>query len=217
MTLPNIPDAFIQWAYHGRAKLIRRQAQGEQIMPHEIFLGFCRHTPAIVSCGPAGLNASIKGVGFVPKPEYLQETLDAYLQHIAQGWHEGYSEKGLQLLMTLLYGESCQERIDFNRFGTLELARDHTWQNLQVAPQVTLLFYQPPAVSYEVRGRAEIHLEGSPYHRLLNAQHDVYHKPNPERWNERPAYLFTVEEIFDNSVTPQGFGKQILAKQVIGY
>jgi len=99
-----IPENFIHWAYHERAQLIKRQAEGEEIQPQEIFLGFSRHKPAIVSSGPAGLNASIKGVGFIPK--------------------------------------------------------------------------------------------------------NVYHRPNPDGWKDRPAYIFVIEEIFDNSVTPQGFGKK---------
>jgi hypothetical protein len=209
MTNPTIPEAFIRWAYHGRAKLIARQAAGEEVAHHEIFLGFTRHTPAIVSNGPAGLNASIKGVGFVPKPEYLQETLDVYLEHIGRGWRDGYSAEGLQLLMRMLYDEGCEERIDFTRFGSLELALDHSWDNLRADPTVTLLFYQPPAISYEVRGKAEIHEQGSVYHHLLNAQHDVYHQPHPEHWPKRPAYVFSIEEIYDNSVGKQGFGTRI--------
>jgi hypothetical protein len=207
---PVIPAAFIDWAYHGRASLIRRQADGERVPPHEIFLGFTRHNPAIVTQGPAGLNASIKGVGYIPRPEFLQETLEAYLEHIGRGWREGYSQEGLQVLMRLLYGEGCPARIDFARLGSLELALDHTWRNLQADPTVTLLFYQPPSVSFEVRGRAEIHRDGSIYHRLLNAQHDIYHQPHPERWPKRPAYLFKIEAIYDNSATPEGFGRQIL-------
>jgi hypothetical protein len=205
-----IPEAFLNWAYAGRAALIRRQAEGERVAPHEIFLGFTRHNPAVVSYGPAGLNASIKGVGYIPKPEYIQETLTAYLEHIKRGWRDGYSEQGLQLLMRLLYGPGCADRIDFTRFGSLELARDHTWENLRANPVVTLLFYQPPAVSFEVRGRAEIHEAGSIYHRLINAQHDIYHQPHPEGWAKRPAYLFAIEEIYDNSATPEGFGKRLL-------
>ncbi len=204
-----IPEAFIKWAYHDRAALIQRQARGEKVPSHEIFIGFSRHTPAVVSCGPAGLNASIKGVGFIPKADWLEAILDAYLEHITRGWRDGYEQEGLQLLREQLYGEGCQERIDFTRLGTLELARDHSWTNLRANPAVTLLFYQPPAISYELRGKAEIHLEGSIYHRFLNAQHDVYHRPHPERWPERPAYLFTIEEMYDNSATPQGFGRRI--------
>lgn len=211
MTEPRaIPAEFVRWAYEGRAELIRRQAQGEEVPAHEIFLGFARHNPAVVSNGPAGLNASIKGVGFVPKPEYLQESLEAYLAHIRRGWREGYSREGLQVLMRVLYGPGCRERIDFGRLGSLEMARAHSWANFQADPRVTLLFYQPPAISFEVRGHVEIHEEGSPYHTLLNAQHDVYHRPHPEGWAERPAYIFIFEEIYDNSATPQGFGKRLL-------
>ncbi len=206
---PTLPAEFIRWLYEERAHLIRRQAEGEAVPAHEIFLGFTRHSPAVVSWGPAGLNASIKGVGFIPKEEYLEETLSAYLEHIRRGWREGYSREGLFLLMRLLYGEGCAERIDFTRLGTLELARGHSWENFQANPTATLLFFQPPATSYEVRGRVEIHQEGSIYHTLLNAQHDVYHRPRPEEWPKRPAYVFTIEEIYDNSATRDGFGRRI--------
>lgn len=204
-----IPESFIQWAYHGRGELIRRQAMGEEVPDHEIFLGFTRHNPAIVSYGPEGLNASVKGVGFIPKPEYLDETLNAYMKHIQRGWRDGYFEEGLKLLMRLIYGRGCKKRIDFTRLGSLELALGHTWGNLQSNPTVTLLFYQPPEISYEIRGRAEIHQEGSIYHRLINAQHDVYHRPHVESWVRRPAYLFIIEEIYDNSSTDEGFGTRI--------
>jgi hypothetical protein len=204
-----LPQDFLRWMYHGRAELIRRQAEGEQVPAHEIFLGFTRHNPAVVSHGPAGLNASIKGVGFIPQPEFLQETLDAYLEHIHRGWREGYSQEGLQVLMRFLYGPGCAERLDFTRLGSLELAQDHSWTNYQANPTATLLFYQPPVVSYEVRGRVEIHEPGSIHHTLINAQHDVYHKPNEAVWSKRPAYLFTIEEIYDNSATKMGFGRQI--------
>ena len=44
---------------------------------------------------------------------------------------------------------------------------------------------------------------------FVNAQHDVYHLPNVERWVTRPVYKFTVEEIFDNSANKMGFGTKI--------
>jgi hypothetical protein len=209
MASHTIPEAFIDWAFRGRAELIRRQAEGQAVAPHEIYLGFTRHNPSVVSYGPAGLNASIKGVGYIPRLDYLDETLGAYLAHIRRGWRDGYGLDGLPLLMRMLYGDGCQERIDLTRLGFLELALDHTWTNLRADPTVTLLFYQPPATSYEVRGRAEIHEQGSAYHLLLNAQHDVYHEPHPERWPSRPAYILTIDEIYDNSAAKDGFGRRI--------
>ncbi len=204
-----LPEKFVHWIYQGRAELVRRQAEGEDVPAHEIFLGFTRHNPAVVSHGPAGLNASIKGVGFVPRSELLQETLAGYMAHIEKGWRDGYSHEGLQVLMHYLYGDGCLDRIDLTRLGSLEMARDHTWRNYQADPTSTLLFFQPPAISYEIRGRVEIHEQGSPYHTLVNAQHDLYHQPHLERWAERPAYIFTIEEVYDNSATPKGFGTRI--------
>jgi len=208
MTAP-IPEAFVKWAYEGRAEMVRRLASGEQVPHEKVFLSFTRHNPTVISYGSAGLNGSIKGVGWLPKEAFLQETLDAYLAHIGSGWSDAYSNAGLQLLVSRLYGEDCHERIDFGRLGSLELAKDHSWINFRENPQATLVFYQPPAVSYEVRGRVEIHEEGSIYHKLINAQHDTYHQPHVERWPERPAYVFRIEEIFDNSASPKGFGRKI--------
>lgn len=207
--MSHLPERFLDWLYRERAQLIRRQAAGESLSRGELLLGFTRHSPAVVTCGPAGLNASIKGIGFIPRPEYLEEVLAAYLAHIARGWHPGYQREGLRLLFDLLYSPEAAQRLDFMRLGTLELARGHTYANLQADPRVTLLFFEPPTLSFEVRGRAEIHQEGSLYHRFLNAQHDVFHPPHPERWAERPAYVFTIEEIYDNSATDEGFGRQI--------
>jgi hypothetical protein len=44
----------------------------------------------------------------------------------------------------------------------------------------------------------------------VNAQHDVYHRPYPDLWADRPAYVITIEEIWDNSNTREGFGTRIL-------
>jgi len=205
-----IPEAFIQWAYRGRAKLIQRQASGEKVPRHEIFLGFARHNPAVVSYSPAGLNASIKGVGYIPQQQYLQEYLDAYIEHINHGWRDGYSDQGLQLLVRMPYGPGCEKRIDFTGLGSLELARDHSYTNFKTNDTVTLLFYEPPVISFEIRGKARIYEPGTLYHRLSNAHHDVYHRPHPERWAERPAYVLTIEEMFDNSASKKGFGTRLL-------
>jgi len=205
-----IPRAFIDWAYRGRAKLVQRQAAGERVPAHEIYMGFTRHNPAVVSVGPAGLNAAIKGVGFLPKETYVDETLQAYMAHINAGWRPGYGEAGLKVLVKMLYGPGCEERVDFGLLGSLELAKAHSWTNFNVNTAVTLLFYEPPAVSFEARGHVEIHTERSAYHQLINAQHDMYHQPQPERWAERPAYVFHIEEMFDNSVSQGGFGRRIL-------
>lgn len=209
-------EGFFKWAFDTRASTVLRLQQGEKMPPEKVFLSFCSHNPAFVSDGPAGLNASIKGIGFLPKDEYLEETLEAYLEHIrtyTPGDKE-YSNRGLEVLVKWMYGEKAQERIDFSRVGSLELAKRHSYDNYKVNPKATLLFYEPPAISYELRGRMEIHDENDSgkreiYQQFINAQHDVYHYPDTSRWLTRPAYIFRIEEVFDNSVSKTGFGQQM--------
>ncbi|MDP2873300.1 MAG: pyridoxamine 5'-phosphate oxidase family protein [Bacillota bacterium] len=205
----DLPRRFFEWAYEGRAEMVRRMASGEKVPPEQLFLGFTRHCPVFVSNGPAGLNGAVKGVGFIPRDECLQETIEAYLAHIDLGWRDGYSQAGLELLAKHVWGPECAARLDFSLLGSLELAKRHTWDNLRENPAVTLCYFQPPGVSFEVRGTVEIHGEG-PYHTLLNAQHDVYHRPSPERWPSRPAYLVRIKEIYDNSASREGFGARLL-------
>lgn len=203
-----LPDRFINWAFRERGKLVVRQANGEDVAAHEVFLGFTRHTPAVITSGPAGLNGSIKGVGFIPKEEFIREILDIYMQQIDSKKDDTYPKRGLEILKQHIWAPGKEDAIDFTKLGTLELAKAHTWENLRENPIATLLFYQPPMISFELRCEAEI-FEDRIYHRFLNAQHDIYHGAHIELWQNRPAYIFTIKEIFDNSVGKSAFGKKI--------
>lgn len=209
-------ESFFNWAFRTRANTVMKILNKEEMSQEKMFLSFCSHDPALVSYGPEGLNASIKGIGFMPKPEYLEETLEAYIKHIDSYDPEdkGYSQRGLELLAKYLYGPEAQDRIDFSCIGSLEMAKKHSYANYKANPQATILFYQPPMISYELRGKMEIHDEMDSgkreiYQQFLNAQHDVYHRPDRNRWLRYPAYVFRIEEIFDNCVTKDGFGTKM--------
>lgn len=210
-------ESFFKWAFNTRAKTVMRLYEGEEMSNEKVFLSFCSHNPTFISHGPAGLNGSIKGIGFIPKDEYLEEVLEAYIEHIDayDGDDRAHSQRGLKLLVEQMYHPDVHHRIDFTRVASLEMAKKHTWENLQVNPEATLLFYQPPAISYEVRGKMDIYDEvesGKPeiYQRFVNAQHDVYHRPDKSRWLKYPAYVFNIEEIYDNSVSRDGFGTKMI-------
>lgn len=209
-------ESFFNWAFKTRANTVMKLVKGEEMSKEKVFLSFCSHDPALVSNGPAGLNASIKGIGFMPKPEYLEETLEAYIEHIKSWTPEDkeYSQRGLELLVKYMYGPEAQHRVDFSCIGSLEMAKKHSYANYKVNPEATILFYQPPMISYELRGKMEIHDEMDSkkreiYQQFLNAQHDVYHQPDMSRWLKYPAYVFRIEEIYDNCVTKDGFGTKM--------
>lgn len=208
---------FFQWAFDTRAETVRKLYEGQQMSMEKMFLSFCSHEPAFVSYGPAGLNASVKGVGFLPKDEYLEQTLEIYLRHI-QSYVPGdktYSQRGLGILLEQMYAPEARERIDFTKLGSLELAKRQSWQNYQVNREAALLFHQPPMISYKLKGKIEIYDEEASgkrelYQQFINAQHDMYHTPGGmERWKTQPAYIFRIEEIYDNSATKDGFGQRL--------
>jgi hypothetical protein len=209
--ISELPEKYIKWCYHGRRELVRRIVAGEDLSKEALFLGFTKHSPTLVTTGSAGPNGSVKGVGFIPSLPYMNEFLSRYLEHIDSGWSEGYSARGLKILEETIYGPVGEDAIDFTKLGTLELAKGHTWQNLKENRDVSLVFFEPPVVSFEIRAVAEID-ENDVYHEFVNAQHDVYHRPDRARWRERPAYIFHIDEIYDNSAAKDGFGRLIYRK-----
>ncbi|MGE5654285.1 MAG: hypothetical protein ACM3ZQ_08530 [Bacillota bacterium] len=201
-------ERFWTWAYVQRATLMRKMAAGSSIGGPNFFLDFCRHTPTMITNGPAGINGAIKGVGFLLQDDYLEAAVDDLMAHIERGWHDGYSDEGLQLLVRHLWGEGCASHIDPHYLTSIELACKHSYANVMADPQVTLVYYQPPAVSFELRGTAQL-INSGRVHTFVNAVHDAYHRPNLSRWTERPVYLMRVEEIYDNSVGRDAFGRRI--------
>lgn len=209
-------ESFFKWSFDTRAQAVMKLYNGEMTSPDKMFLSFCSHDPAFVSYGPAGLNASIKGIGYLPKDEYLEETLAAYVEHIKSyvPGDKEYSKRGLALLVKYMYGPEARDRVDFSKVGSLEMAKAHSYTNYKANPEATLIFYQPPMISYELRGKMEIYDENDSgkreiYQQFINAQHDVYHNPDMSRWLTRPAYIFRINEVYDNSATREGFGTQL--------
>jgi len=199
-----IPEKFKEYAFRQRRKLIESVLDG-RLSDADFFLAFTRHTPAIISNGSAGLNGSIKGTGFVQKETYIEETterLKAFLERKNDLSREETMSLALRLLLDEVYVE---ERIDFFKLSSLELVKGHSWTNLTENPRASILFYTPPSTSFEVRTRVEIH-QNDVYWEYVNAVHDVFHAAGAKKrdWSKTPAYIFLIEEIYDNSLGAMG-------------
>lgn len=197
---------FYDWAYAKRCELVDKLVNHTFSDEREMMCGFSRHTPVMITNGPEGLNGSVKGFGFVPKAEFLEEITNALFAVIAKGKDASGSER-IKVIQTLIYSQEASLKIDFTKLVSLELARKHTWGNVTGGNnKCTLVYYEPPAISFEVRGVVEIHQDDL-YSKYASAMHDVYHSEST-KVNLIPAYLYNIESIFDNSV--RHFGKQIL-------
>ena len=195
--IKNIPEEFIKYAFDERVALIEKMLEGK--FDNSILIGFTRHNAAIITTGPAGLNGSIKGVGFIHRQEMLSETLEKMREELRDPYNP------LKVGKFLLEEIYVREKIDFTKLISLELARKHTWKNLTEGEKyATILFFTPPSTSYEVRCNVEIHTSGDVWE-YANSLHDIFHRPEkPRDWSKTPAYLFKIKEIYNNSEDKMG-------------
>ncbi len=192
-----IPEEFIRYAFEERVAGVRKLAEGK--FGPDALIGFTRHNAAIITCGPAGVNGSIKGIGFIHRDELLPETIEKLRKELSRSYDP---KRALQFLLEEIY---VRERVDFTKFVSLELAKKHTWKNVKSGRgEATILFFTPPSTSYEVRCEVEVHEDGLVWE-YANAIHDVFHRPERRRdWNKTPAYLFRIKGIYNNSEDAMG-------------
>ncbi len=171
-----------------------------------IYLEFTRTLPAIVTYGPAGLNASIKMVGIVPKEEYIETTLEKIVAFASK---KPSMEDVLNFLLDEIYRPDV---LDFSKLFTLDLAKKNTWTNINESNEAILIFFTPPETSYMVCAKVTIHTNDI-YFEYANAMHDIFHAvPRTGKISLRaPTYIFHIMEIWDKSA--KAFGKKIYEKQ----
>ena len=192
-----IPSEFIRYAFEERVEGIRKLAEGT--FGPEALIGFTRHNAAVITCGSAGVNGSIKGIGFIHREEHLKDTLRKLREELKKPYDP---KRALNFLLNEIY---IRDKVDFTKLVSLELAKKHTWENLTRGnKEATILFFTPPSTSYEVRCDVEVH-ESGPVWEFVNAVHDVFHRPKkPRDWSRTPAYLFKIREIYDNGERAMG-------------
>jgi len=194
----DIPDEWIDYIFRKRLAIIRRMSEGN-VSRDEIYIGFTRTMPAIVTNGPAGLNASIKMVGLLPREELLEETYRKILDFIEE---KPSMRDVVRFLLSEIYVE---EKIDFTKLFTLDLAKKNTWRNLNATNRAILIFYTPPITSYLVKAKVTIHTDDIIY-KYANAMHDIYHVvPLKGKIVSRaPVYVFHIYEIWNKSADKFG-------------
>jgi len=195
-----IPRKFVDYVFTKRVNALRTLMRGE-LARERMLIEFTRALPVVVTDGPAGLSGSVKMVSILPRVELLPRLLER-LRDLGPA----DSERAMRMLLEEVYREDV---LDFNRLGALELAKRHTWINVRATGRATLLFYTPPIESYEVRCRVEVH-EGDEVAQYLNYLHRLVHR---SKRVDYPAYVFIIEEIYDNSDSPDGYGRLIYRRE----
>ncbi len=234
-----LPEKFLRWNYYPRRVSAKAflESRHERDM-NRFFLESTRHSPALCTAyrredGSIFVNAKIVGAGYVLKKDRLRAATEAFRQHLENGDRlfeeagedkrkqretmDQYQREAMWTLMEHIYlpKQDAHAFVDFTKMSTLELAKSkpssskHTWQIVQKNQTACLLFYEPPGISFELRGMLDIYVKGD-YYDFVNAVHDAFHYvPKEKRKIERPVYIFNVEETYDNSPQPNMFGAKI--------
>ncbi|MGC8935270.1 MAG: hypothetical protein ACP5LN_08960, partial [Thermoproteota archaeon] len=214
-----LPEKFLDWAYFGRVRFLKSLLEGGNTSGMKFLIESTRHTPALATArienGKLFLNAKVVGSGFVLKREFMEQAIIELKIHVESGRSipsAEYNKRGIQLLLKLLYFENKEEayqKLDFTKITTLEIgatikgSSKHTWTNVQKSKEAVLLYYMPPSLSFEVRGKIEVHTSGV-YYEFVNLVHDSFHYSSSSR-KHKPCYVINVEEVYDNSATNEGF------------
>lgn len=144
-----------------------------------------------------------QGVGFLPKPEYLEESLELFQKAIMDSRNKTWEESmklRLEAASEFYFDES---KIDRRALSTLEIFSKTTYSNLTQNPFSSILYTgtNPDYVSFQVNAGVEIARPGDfrfEFVKLARGmfEYDSFHIAQPDF---QCAYLFWILEVHDKS------------------
>jgi len=198
--IQQLPDAFLDWDFERRLETFTQIRKGS--MP--ALAG--AHNGMVASHGLKrkdayfSINNAVKGMGFLPKPERLEQTLN-----LLKSTFDSSDTKKLAILESLY--KNGKDIFDRTKQISLELYatpdfETHTFLNQMTDPGVAIVFLDFP--SYELRAITQLIHPANPnltaYEKnvvdYINTIHDYFHSRSP-----RPSIgvIYHIIEVFDNS------------------
>jgi hypothetical protein len=222
--MTRLTEDFLSYFYYGLQEDYTEITQGKQKPLSETFLGLTRNNPVMVTCDKNLVpNGAVKSVGYILRETYLPEAIEAYDNFLNWRWgkikeqmgagyegegfvyspHPDFIVEGLKYSLKHVYfpKEKAEQRIDFERLGTLEGFGKKTWENVQQNKKVAIVYYYPPGIHFQVNGTVEIQKSGL-IRDFINRAACAAHGENPAKWPWRTAYIFHVEDVIDKSIYP---------------
>lgn len=223
--MARLTEDFLSYFYYALQEDYLERTQGNKKELSEIFLGLTRNNPVMLTCDENRVpNGAVKSVGYILKEQYLPEAIQAYDRFLNWRWekireqmgagyegegfvyspHPDFIVEGLKHSLKYVYfprGEA-EQRLDFDKLGTLEGSGKKTWRNVQQNKKVAIVYYYPPGTHFQVNCTVEIQKSGL-IRDFINRAACAAHGENPAKWLWRAAYIFHVEEVIDKSVYPK--------------
>ncbi|MFQ5651079.1 MAG: hypothetical protein ACE5IY_14155 [bacterium] len=201
---------FLRW------QLEDRRAIFQDIAAKDIVPSFASHLPVVTTVNPNGalfpFHTSTKGVGLLPRDEYLQHYCDYFRRLIDLSNGADRKQSKCQRVEAILKFYNS-DHIATNKLGLLEIFRGNSFRNIEANPLVSLQFTSagPHYKSFQINGIAEI-VDGSDLNfqfiwlarRLF--EYESFHIQHPEYTT---GYVVWVSEVYDKAPIRGKAGKRL--------
>ncbi len=202
LALPSetLPDRCIDWIEQGRRAMYDKlQGKGNPAF-------FTSHLPVLITYAkgqPFPFNCGNKGVGYLPKPQYLQEYINLFRDTIARTkgrpWQESMHDR-LEAVSSFYFN---REVIDYRALSSLEIFEKSTFNNLARTPLAALHYTgnAPDYLSFQVNAAVEIIGPEDPRHEFVKLarvmfEYDSFHIAQ----HQFPyAYVFWISSVLDKT------------------
>ncbi len=208
VTLPGVrlPDDFLLWQSEARLSMFENMekngAKGVRMAPV--------HIPVLASVGSGmfPINLASRGIGLLPKQEYLQEFIIEFRKARAQADESNFAASLKDRLAFVRKFYSSIEHFDPYILGGLEIFEGQTPKNLMKNPVASLLYSgeAPRFSSYQLNGFVTFVEEGNPHYDFLLAARELFAFDAFHVTQQRYpyGYLFHVIQIRNKTPFPRG-------------
>jgi hypothetical protein len=202
--LQPLPDPLLEWFIQGRKAGYESLYRGEGPGPL-----FSRHLPVVATTGeenPFCTRLAHKGVGFLPRPDMLDQYIEGHEKLLAQTKDLPPARSLQQRLERAARFLDNPGSVDPRLLGSLEIFAGGTYKNLKRRPLASLLFTDPGNGyrSFQLDCAVQLVEPPDPRFRFLQLarglfERDPFHVTQP---GVRCAYLFWIVGIHDKTPHP---------------
>ncbi len=201
-----LPDDFLFWQSQSRLDMFDKMeqygAKGVRMAPAPL--------PVLASMGTGQfpVNLASRGIGLLPKEEYLEEFTTEFIEVRKQANELDFSATLKERVACARRFYSRPETHDPYILGGLEIFEGQTPKNLMENPIASLLYSgeSPKFNSYQLNGIVNFVKEGDPHYEFLLAARELFAFDSFHVTQHRYpyGYLFHVAEIKNKTPFPRG-------------
>ena len=212
LPMESLPERYVEWIEQGR------KAMYDKLLGKGNPAFFTSHLPVMITQSRGQsfpFNCGNKGVGFLPKAEFLGEFVDLFKETMERTRGRPWQESLRERIVAVSSFYFNRDKIDFRSLSSLEIFEKTTFRNLTDQPLAALHYTgnAPDYISFQVNAAVEIIGPDDPRHEFVKLarvmfEYDSFHIAQ----HQFPyAYVFWISSIHDKTPfrVPEKGGKVV--------